>query len=295
MKKLQAKKFLTLLLSAIIMFASINLLFFNKKSALAESNTWTYSDCIEVSDFIKDNFTRFVSEYNKTVNNGEILKATHVEYNSIIWLADKDNYGAFIDFNGANGYVVVDGNYTIYEFVVDGDYELLRTTPNLSYTQLDGFMCDDINDSVQKLNIGGQVNQSDDTLLVTSEHPYQELPGDGTIKTDCIDEYVREHYNKYSFSAEYSQMRTTFPYKLQEATSYYIKQYLPPNVMTYTEGNCALNATYMALRSWKQYGHIANLSSATINVTPLQLYDSNSLSITDGTVYTDEKGSYYWI
>ena len=25
----------------------------------------------------------------------------------------------------------------------------------------------------------------------------------------CIDKYVREHYNEYSFRAEYSQMRTT--------------------------------------------------------------------------------------
>lgn len=112
-------------------------------SAHANSNeepNWSYSDCEKVIALVENNLEKFTVEYNKTVAEENKLKATSVEYSAIINSYDNDKYLAYLDFDGDNGYAVIDGIYNVYDLQVKGDYEVLRTTQNLKFSNIDGFL-----------------------------------------------------------------------------------------------------------------------------------------------------------
>lgn len=88
---------------------------------------WNYEDCVSIINFIDDNLEQFKEEYNETVEDNLFLNANGIEYSSVIYLVKDENYGAYIDFDGENGYVVVTGNYKIYDMQVNGDLDFLRS------------------------------------------------------------------------------------------------------------------------------------------------------------------------
>ena len=101
-------------------------------SAIDDAKTeWALERSLENSencvDFIEENFSRVVSEYNSAnQENGLVCCATSIEGRSQIYIADSDKYGIYLDFDGNNGYLLVTENYLLYEFEPQGDLSYLK-------------------------------------------------------------------------------------------------------------------------------------------------------------------------
>ena len=268
-----------------------------KASAMETKNekTWCYEDCEAIMIFINDNFERFVDEYNQTVSNEEALNAEYIEYSSIIWLVEDENYGGFIDFNGSNGYLVLTVDYNIYEIENQGDFEYLRTSDELYYSYLDGFLYEDENGLLQTYdneiaegaNAQAQINAvksySVDKRGSSTAYPGQTTAGDGEIDPGKITEYVTARYPDYKYETKVDNLVSGFNYSLQYHTSYYVKLLTdkdgnPTSPYPWTEGNCVLNALYMVMDSWRANGFVKNLPTtntdlrSTITSDPLYSY-----------------------
>ena len=250
---------------------------------------WDYDDCENLISFIEANFNDFVSEYNKTVQDDNYLTATSIEYTSIIYLVEDNNYGVYIDFNEDNGYVVSTGNYNIYELNVKGDLEYLREESTICYSYLDGFMYVDENNTYQRyeeIDTTDCINQQDSSTN-TSNTVYtgQSEAGDGEIDPSKISDYISERYPSYTYvSSSNNDLRASYPYSHQYNTSYYIKQYTDstgtqiPGTNSWSEGNCVLNAVYSLIRDWSNRGYINNI--------PTSLNGDLSLRITSDPLYS---------
>ena len=91
---------------------------------------WTMDDCIEIKDFIEENFDTFVREYNKS--HEDTLEATGIEYWAIINSCDEEGMVyLYLDFDGDNGYFVGTGDYKVYELRTEGDHPVLRNNTNI--------------------------------------------------------------------------------------------------------------------------------------------------------------------
>lgn len=257
---------------------------------------WDYEDCEDIIDFINDNFEQFVCEYNKVAQKGESLESKYIEYSSIIWLIEDDNYGVFMDFNDNTGYLVMTGDYNVYEIQTYGNLECLRTEEELYYSYLDGFLYKDKNGLLQtcdnKIAVGANPQTKNDVeksysvekMTVAAVYPGQEEAGDGQIDPAKITEYVAERYPDYTYEAKVDNLASSFNYSMQYDTSYYIKQLTdeygnPTSLTTWSESNCVLNALYMLMNSWQTKGFIKNLPTGQTNL---------NLTITSDPLY-----SYY--
>lgn len=297
MTKINFKKlFIGLLLIGLLVFGNIYLLFESREgNAYAieqQCKKWEYSDCENVIKFIDDNFELFINEYNKTVAEEEMLLAESIEYSSIIWLVEDNNYGAYIDFNGENGYIVITGDYNIYDLQVEGDFECLREINELYYSFLDGFLYKDENGIFQKVIEQGVAEAANSFEIVWKDgdgadaagniYTGQDKPGDGEINPKDISQYVKERYSNYKFVSSVTDLSAGFNYSRQYKTSYYIKSITDKDgnsigSTTWSEGNCVLNSLYMALCSWQSKGFVNNLPTGTVNlystITSDPLYD----------------------
>lgn len=257
----------------------------NKVAYAMVQYDWSYGDCENLIDFMDTNFDDFVSEYNKTVKDDHYLNATSIEYSSIIYLVEDNNYGVYIDFNKDNGYIVSTGNYNIYELKVKGDLDYLRKEPAIYYSYLDGFLYVDKNDTYQRYE---EVEVTDTCLGQqdsSTVYSGQSEAGDGKIDPLLISDYISERYPSYTYvSSSNNDLRASFPYSNQYCTSYYIKQYTDstgtviPNSDSWSEGNCVLNAVYSVILDWANRGYINNI--------PTSLNDELSKNITDDPLYS---------
>lgn len=240
----------------------------NAYAALQQPN-WNYSDCENIISFIDDNFTKFVDEYNKSVTEEEALRAESIEYSSIIWLVEDDNYGAYIDFDGENGYMVVTGDYNVYDLKVIGDYECLREIDDLYFSYSSGFLMKDEHGIFQKVICEENPEVVDYIDEENTIYPGQEKPGDGNIDPNKLSEYVSARYPGYNFVTKEVGLSKEFDYVDQFSTSYYMCKQLDQNQQykgEHSEGNCALNSLYMTLISWQKHGLVKNLPTNTIDL-----------------------------
>ena len=248
----QLKKRLVALLILIgFLLTTLSILSMHPKNAYAiQNSTWTLSDCYEVTDFIRDNFETFVSEYNKTTTTeGELLSATSIENERIIYLIEDENYGVYLDFNDNNGYAVITGTYTIYALEVTGDLQNLNAIDELYYSYLDGFCTLNSNGTYSviypKTTFENNI-EPDYSADYYSDH--------ATIKD--LDGYISDKYSDYTY---YNNILRDYEpninYHTQLSTSYYVWSPLDANQnhLSYglwTEGNCALTAMTNILTFW---------------------------------------------
>ncbi|MDE5767599.1 MAG: hypothetical protein K2H56_03545 [Malacoplasma sp.] len=112
-------------------------------SGVNESNIQYHvaPDCVSTSDFIENNFQTFVSSYNESVEDSNLLlNATHVESKKSVTNLDDNSQAIYLDFNDDNGYALIGNNYLILDFATTGDLYYLKDVDNLLFTQADGFM-----------------------------------------------------------------------------------------------------------------------------------------------------------
>lgn len=293
MKKFLQKRLLSVFISIFVVLATCCGFFSNKVVlASAEQDKWTYSDCEEVISFIENNFSRFVLEYNKTVGEDEKLTAVGIEHTKIIWLVEDKNHGCYIDFIGNKGYVVVTGDYNIYDIQVVGDYPELRTVQDILFSYIDGFAYYS-NDSLVMVD---DIQKDDVEQPLMTAYAGQAQAGDGYITN--IGNYVADRYPTYSLVASNESLANSFEGSYQEDTSWYYKYQTDTNGnidgKMWTEGNCALNAVYSVMQDWQKKGFLSNLPTGTEDIRGTivndLLYDYYGTSI----VRSDGGLSYLW-
>lgn len=71
-------------------------------------------ECVE---FIEENFSQVISEYNLAHPEEDVLcAATSIEGSAQIYITDLGKYGIYLDFDNDNGYLLVTEKYHLYEF-----------------------------------------------------------------------------------------------------------------------------------------------------------------------------------
>lgn len=237
----------------------------NSKSTLR-----TIEESNDVKNFIDDNFSTFVDEYNKANDNK--LFANYIEYSKNVYIIEDEIYGIYLDFDEMNGYAVISNEYNIYELNTDGDLAELREFDELIYSSVDGFVYFDDNnicqrvyvDEVDGFNYSPYVYSSFSDKS-SSPYPGQSKAGDGEIDSTLISDYVTARYSNYTYVTKKEDLSSTFDYSRQVNTSYYIKkscdEYGVDLDYYYTsEGNCAINTMFNLMRNWAKNSKISGVT-----------------------------------
>ena len=192
-----------------------------------------------IVEFVTDNFSTFVSEYN-TYHEDSLAASRVVRTRSLV--LDNDQNGYYFDFD--KGFMVATDDYDIlfisnynptYEdelFLTDGDIYFSGT----AFFDQNGteFGLDD-SDFI--------AGQKDDSDIVYSTSSTTESP-DGEIDNDRISSYISENYPGYEIVDE--KYMWSYDYIYQLDTSVYVK-HEGGNIRS--EGNCVLNSTYSMLHN----------------------------------------------
>lgn len=223
---------------------------------------WTKEDCEVSISFIKKHINEFVQKYNESEDMREKLNASYVEYSTLLWLVEDDNYGVYIDFDGNNGYLVMTGNNTIYSLQTTGDYPEYRYEKNLYFSYIDGFLFHDENGNYQRY--GNKTTMSTVASAASSD------AHDGNISSTELDEHVQKYHSYYTLESIVQPLSKTFEYSHQVNTSYYVSYNVDKdgnNLSNHkqAEGNCSLNSCFTLLRDWQNRGYVSGLPKGTID------------------------------
>ncbi|MDE6656673.1 MAG: hypothetical protein K2J85_06765 [Anaeroplasmataceae bacterium] len=224
---------------------------------------WTKEDCEDSISFIKTHINEFVLKYNETEEMNEKLNASYVEYSTLLWLVEDDNYGVYIDFDGDNGYLVMTGDYTIYSLQTTGDYPEYRNEENLYFSHIDGFLFQDNNGDYQKY--GNKI-----TMFPATSVPSTGTK-DGNITSNDLDAHVKQYHSYYTLESVVQPFSKTFKYSYQVNTSYYISYETDSegNILNefypISEGNCSTNSCFALLSDWQKRGYISGLPEGSID------------------------------
>ena len=241
----------------------------NAEETAEEERIWTLQDTQNVAAFIQNNLETFVQKYNESrEDESEYLHATGVERIKIVNLIEDENYGAYIDFDGDNGYAVVTGDYTVYDLQTEGDLSYLDDEEEVYYAYEKFYRMDE-NGAMQSFAEADPLPSSDEQPAYSSSAGKDD---DGAI-TD-LNAYVNANYPEYTYEGnQFGGNKIAFNYYAQSQTGYYYWNGVDENGLvrdftTHYEGNCVLTAMYNIFKSWGQYGKIDNIPySSTVNIS----------------------------
>ena len=139
-------------------------------------------ECAELCDKVMANIDEIVDGYNSNVNTSDkAWRVRYVEHCAPVYFVDDDAYGAYIDFDGDNGYIVARDEHTLCEIVPHGDLDYLRTArEEILYSYGDGFLYRDGNGVLRKL---GEESSADDPNDLYADGEY----ADGAYGGEYID------------------------------------------------------------------------------------------------------------
>lgn len=228
----------------------------------AEEDLLTYSlnKSNAKADFIQDNLYVVRDKYNESVSETEEkeFKANFVEYRKEVYLMDKQEYAVYMDFDGNNGYLLVDKDNTLYEFETQGDRTELKEGTPLYYSSFDGFMFWD--EQAMCLQRYDNTLERQEDLSGATVYAGQNEEGDGEIFG--IEAYVSSRYPDYE--RDYSDwfILQNFNFHRQFNTSVYRRV---SGTGWFSEGNCVLNATYSMMFDWRNRGYYPNLTADIVD------------------------------
>ena len=244
----------------------------------------------ERADYIASNLDKVREQYNSAVGE-EVFKAQSIESRKEVILTDTNEYAVYLDFDGDNGYLLVDGKNNLFEFETDGDLEYLRTVDTVYYNDFDKFMYFD-NESSTLQVYENQYNNSSllsqaqcidgiDTDTDNLGAPYNGQPnaGDGYIYD--IEAYVSDRYPSYSRDYSDWYVIRDYAFKNQFNTSLY--QEHRDGGKIYSEGNCVINATYSMMCDWQRKGIYSSLPTSTADLRSSISSDRQYHPYGDGT------------
>ena len=240
----------------------------NAEETAEEERVWTLQDTQNVASFIQNNLETFVQKYNESrEDESEYLHATGVERIKIVNLIEDENYGAYIDFDGNNGYAVVTGDYTIYDLQTEGDLSYLDDEEEVYYSYFDGFY---------RLGDDGLFERHEGYLPETAPDDVVSTTPSGVDEEGYIidlEDYIESHYEDYTYNASaLSGYVPNYIFQTQNETSYFLfnpadAQGNRYNFLNISEGNCALTAMSNILKFWGQEGLAFTYHNETIDLT----------------------------
>ena len=193
-----------------------------------------------IVDFMFQNFNTFVDKYNEF--HDEDLIATKLLRSRDLILED-DKTGHYFDFDF--GFMVASDDYEIYlisnaDLVYEDD--LFQRNDTLYFT---GSAFYDESGFEYGISTGGYTvsNVTADAKAITKA-PADSSNKDGYIENSEIDGYISTYYSDYKVVSE-NYIRS-YDYISQFDTSIYVK---PIGSTLYSEGNCAINATFSMLHN----------------------------------------------
>lgn len=272
----------------------------NADEQTEEERVWTLEDTQAVAAFIQNNLETFVQKYNQSrEDESEYLHASSVERTKIVNLIEDENYGAYIDFDGDNGYVVVTGDYTIYDLQTEGDLDYLDNAANIYYGY-GKFHWLDQNGTLQLF-------AEAESAPTPAEQPAYEGNAGKDDKGVIINlsEYANANYSKYTYEGnKFGGNKVAFNYATQESLSYYLWNACNAmgTILDYTpqyEENCSLAAMYNIFKNWGQYGKLNVPYATTLNLN--DAIENDPLYATYGNKivpFIDSRGNTnyrYWI
>lgn len=202
----------------------------------------------EVADFICDNFSGFVSEYNTAM--GEQWQAIGIEgkYKIVVQENDEEKEAVFLDFNDAQGYAVVGENYRLYDLQTSGDSPFKGKSFKTCYYSVSAGYLYEKNSTLLSVD---EANNADDSFLEleTDGKHYngQKNGATGCGQIDDTDQYIEDKYG--SGWKKISKRRLSMKGYSQWKLSCYKENNIVNNkVVTSSEGNCWAVSAFTALQ-----------------------------------------------
>lgn len=222
----------------------------------------------KTADFIKNNLQEFVAHYNNSVDSSH-SNATSVEHEAIVYLTFKKAYAYYLDFDADNGYLIIDSDYSLQEFEVNGDLPYLKDIGYTFYNALDKFLYYDYEKSTY---VPYEAFEYDESTLIAGlsagadvafdgQHP--EANGEGQIYN--LNAYVAQNYSKYNRQSIQIIPNYNWIYQYDTSIFKHVKTDSNGNTSNWSEGNCVINATYSMMKDWKDQGYYTNLDSNTVD------------------------------
>ncbi|MBQ9071461.1 MAG: hypothetical protein IJY23_08995 [Clostridia bacterium] len=230
-----------------------------------ENSLENSEDCLE---FIKENFSKVISEYNKSNISENLCKATYIESQTKVHMTDINKYGFYLDFDGNNGYLLITADYHLYEFEPIGELSYLKNVEFAYYNSFDKFMyIDSKTGTLERYDYHFEISEnssaadcSASTLNFNSESADGQDSDGGDGKIYNIDSYVSDVYPEYEYVSRYIMCGYEWIY--QSNTSIY--QRVTSDSVN-SEGNCVINAIYSVMNDWYRRGRFQWLPSGTVD------------------------------
>ena len=168
-------------------------------------------------------------------DSDEVFEGQSVEFMLPVAIVSTDSVGTYIDFDGENGYMVVQGNNEVIAWEVAGDLTYLKDLESTYFSIVDGFGYLDGGSFI--LYETNAVDQ--ESMVVDSSYQGQQVAGDGTIIAP--EQYMVDRYDSHYQLISVDFLNYTFQYVNQMDYSFY------RTASGASEGNCALSSMFALL------------------------------------------------
>ena len=228
-----------------IIFLLISVLSFNGIKSVTENDIGNYvaKDCESVSDFIEDNVTAFVSEFNS--NTDEKWCATTVESRKPVINVTDNTSAVYLDFDGDNGYAVVGNDYDFLDFSIKGDLEYLKDLDIILFSEYDGFVYQ-TEYGFARFDVTYADEEYWNNVAIGRYYAGQkDYKGEGSGFITEPDKYIKDRYGS-DYTLETSKRLWGYADVKQNKYSIYWKD-------DHGEGNCTLSAMFGIMRYMRDY------------------------------------------
>ena len=208
----------------------------------------------EVTNFVQDNFSKFVESYNSSVEDGNKWLASSIEndFPITVYSNDKTYLGVFLDFNDDNGFTVVGLDYEFLSFKTSGEspFHMIKAD-TYNYFALNScftYIIDGVEYDLNGYSDEYIEEHKEELFEICNNDPKQSFEGQGdyTGSGGIQDpyEYMKSRYGSGWFLNDYKSLDMN-KYSMDSLSAYsYFDGYKP-----YTEGNCWAVAGYNCLQA----------------------------------------------
>lgn len=227
---------------------------------VTEANIEDYleKDCESVSDFIEDNFSTFVTEYNEATE--EEWLATSVESRKPVINVTDNTSAVYLDFDGDNGYAVVGNDYNFLDFSQSGDLKYLKDLDVVLFSEYDGFVYETEYGFARYDVTYADEEYWNDVELGRYYSGQEKDKGEGSGRITDPDAYIKDRYGS-GFNLETNKRLTGYSNVRQNNFNNYTKS-------GYGEGNCTLSAMFGIMQYLRDYKGMSKLPSTTTTINP---------------------------
>ena len=226
--------------------------------------------CAETVTFIGNNLEMMKEQYELEFDS--TFSATGIEDWFPVYVLGEEDFAAYIDFNGNNGYMVVSPDFELFALEAEGDLDYLKGKDFAYYSKTGGFVFFD--------EAGNALVPYEEEEVEETEEEVSAAPYDGQVSGEDgedgfiydLDAYVKDRYPNYTDPMD-DETNTDITYYsipnyehvAQFDTSIYTHMYVDEEGFFHTdfEGNCGISALYSVFNSWKNQGFAPTFPSSS--------------------------------